>query len=127
MTEKSHVGMGQEYCPVCLEKTDEVVLLDKRLRNSLTNENFMGFKMCHEHKRLYAEKYIAMVCIDEDKSPRPFSLTTAVRTGTIMHIRKEVYEKMFDIPAPENDFNIAFCEEELATKLQKMQEEQQEE
>lgn len=36
--ERSYVGMGYALCPVCGTKHDEVVLLDKRLRDSLPRE-----------------------------------------------------------------------------------------
>lgn len=52
---KSYVGSGFSLCPVCGIKHDEVVLLDKRLSNSLERENFMGWAMCQEHERLRSE------------------------------------------------------------------------
>jgi len=45
-TMKSHVGMEQKVCPVCGQAFDTgVILLDKRLRNSLERKTVTGWDL----------------------------------------------------------------------------------
>lgn len=117
MNDKSHVGMGAYICPVCTKKHDEVVLIDKRLRKTLTKDEMMGFELCEEHKKLKDDDYIALVGIDDLKSTLPYDIATVYRTGKIAHIRTHVYEKIFDNTLPNNAFNIAFCDDEVFEKI----------
>jgi len=118
MTEKSYVGMAHHYCPLCLIKHDPLVLLDRRLKETLTNDEFAGFKLCDEHQKLKDDGFIALLCIDEDMSPRPISIATAHRTGSYMHLKADAYKQIIDTDLPENDFNLAFCSEEMVGILQ---------
>ena len=120
MTEKSHVGMGAHVCPVCTKRHDEVVLIDKRLKKTLTSDEMMGFKLCEEHQKLKDEDYIALVGIDENKSMQPYDIATVYRTGKIAHIRDSAYPQIFGTDAPSNAFNIALCDDETFTKLQQI-------
>jgi len=122
--EKSHAGLGYHLCPVCTKKHDEVVLLDKRLRNTLDHENFVGWEMCKEHQKLYDEDYVAFVVIDEEKSPQPFKIETVVRTGQLAHLKITAYNEIFDTEIPDNPARIAFCPQELIDMLQNIQQKQ---
>jgi hypothetical protein len=110
--EKSHVGMGFHVCPVCGQKHDEVVLLNRFLRNTLTQHEFMGWAMCEEHQKLCHEGYTALV----EVANQPKSLADAERTGNIAHVRNERWAQMFNMPLP--DKGIAFVEPEVFTMLQ---------
>jgi hypothetical protein len=113
--EKSHVGMGFHVCPVCLREHDEVVLLDRRLRKSLTRHEFVGWKMCEEHQRLKDEGYIALVCCEN----QPSSLQDAKRTGDLAHVKAEAWDKIFiNLPVPES--GMAFIDQEVFRKIQDM-------
>ena len=109
---KSHVGMGFSLCPVCGTKHDEVVLLDKSLRNSLDKDNFMGWALCPEHERLRAEGYIALIEVRNE----PKGLKDADRTGAIAHIRAEAWPRIFNQPLP--DKGITFVQEGVIAQLQ---------
>ena len=108
MTEKSHVGMGVSVCPICMREHDEVVLLDKRLQESLTKHEFMGWALCPEHEAMKAE-YIALIEVEEKPtgSTPHQQLANAKRTGEIAHVKREVAKEMFraDVPA---DLELAF-------------------
>ncbi len=115
--EKSHVGMGYEICPICHKEHTETVLLDKMLKNTLTNHMFTGFSLCEEHLKLYKDGYIALVAFDESKSKRPINIENAYLTGHTAHIKKEAYQKIFNEKLPENQFNICFCDNETLDRL----------
>lgn len=89
MTEKSHVGMGYKVCPVCHTKHDEVVLLDKRLRNTLERDNMMGYALCPEHEAMSGE-YLALVEMTGSYKDR-----TAAFTGNVAHVRRTVAAQIF--------------------------------
>jgi len=101
MSEKHYVGMGYDLCPVCGVKTHETVLLDKRLKPSLERENWTGWTMCDEHKKLSID-YIALVETVDDPAP---SQTTAKledveRTGRYVHVRRAAFNTIFGIEPP---------------------------
>lgn len=104
---KSHVGMGYHLCPVCGIKHDEVVLLDKHLRNTLEPESFVGLKMCAEHQQKYDEGYIALVEVT--------TVLTANRTGRIGHVAKSAWTALFNCPVPSTP--MAFVEPDVLDKL----------
>lgn len=77
---KSHVAMGTHICPVCFKKHHDVgvILLDKKLENTLEREVVMGYAVCNEHTK---EGYYTLVGINEDNN------TT---TGEVAWAKKEV-------------------------------------
>jgi hypothetical protein len=111
---KSHVGMGVHVCPVCGLEHDEVVLLDRFLRKSLTSKMFAGWKMCPEHQKLRDEDYTALI----EVTGKPTGLADADRTGRIAHVRNLAWPKIFDSMPP--DGGIAFAEVGMFDKLQIM-------
>ena len=114
-SDRSHVGMGVHVCPVCMKEHDEVVLLDKRLRPTLERRNFVGWKLCDEHEKLWEEGYIALVECTNDSPP---TLESVKRTGLIAHVRKEVWSNIFSGSVPDNP--IVFVQEGAIEKLQAM-------
>ena len=110
--DKSYVGMGIHVCPVCGVEHDEVVLLEKQLRNSLTQHEFVGWKLCLEHQEKFDEGYIALI----ECTNQPSGLANAKRTGGIAHVRAEVWPHLFDTPVPEQ--GICFVETGVLQKLQ---------
>jgi len=110
--DKSHVGMGHYICPVCGQNHGEEVLLNRFLRPTLTQNEFLGFAMCEEHQKLRDDGYTAMI----EVSNKPTGLADAIRTGQIAHIRNTAWPNLFDSLPP--DGGIAFAEVGLFTKLQ---------
>jgi len=120
---KSHVGMEQKVCPVCGKAFDTgVILLDKRMRNSLEHHTVTGWDLCPQHAKLWAKGYIALVECDPGKSTftgGTMKPENAFRTGRIAHIRKAVAARIFNagIPGP-----LAFVEPGVVDMLEEMQE-----
>lgn len=111
---KSHVGLGYSHCPVCLEITDEVVLLDKRLKDTLEKDNFMGWKPCSVHEQQFNEGYIALV---ETTSNNPSQLNDKGRTGNFAMIRKGAFDHIFNIATTPK---IVFIDPEAFKQLQEI-------
>lgn len=82
--EKSYVAMGIHICPVCFkEHSDEgVILLDKKLENSLERNVVMGYAVCNEHTK---DGYYTLIGINND---------TNETTGEVAWARKEVVNGM---------------------------------
>lgn len=78
--DKSHVAMGVHICPVCFKKhSDEgVILLDKKLENTLDREVVMGYAVCNEHTK---DGYYTLVGINNE---------TNTTTGEVAWAKKEV-------------------------------------
>ena len=112
---KSHVGMGHYLCPVCLEETDSVLLLDKRLKDSLDRDNFMGWEACTTHEQQFNEGYIALI---ETRTNNPSKLNDNGRTGNYAMIRKEAFSQLFNMPITSK---IVFIEIGILEKLQQIQ------
>lgn len=115
--QKSHVGMGHSLCPICCKEHDEVVLVDTRLRQTLTKDMITGWAMCPEHKRLKDEGYVALVEVSNTNAP---TLENAVRTGNLAHVRAEAWPHLFNVPVPER--GMCFVEPGAIQKLQKVTE-----
>lgn len=98
---KSHVGMGFHVCPICGTKHGEMVLIDKRLQDTLESENFVGWQMCAAHEEMYRQGYIALVEAKPSDLPSGNTLRGADRTGRIMHIAKDAWRSVLNCPVPE--------------------------
>lgn len=109
---KSYVGMAYHVCPVCGTEHDPAVLLDRRMRNTLTDHEFAGWQMCPEHQKLKDGGYVAMI----EVSNKPTGMANALRTGQIAHVRSEAWPKIFNSPVP--PAMVAFAEVGLFAQLQ---------
>lgn len=70
---KTHVAMGHEQCPVCGEKHNENVLLDRSLKDSFEDGEslFTGYSLCPEHQQERAEGYVFIIAVSgEDNTPQ---------------------------------------------------------
>jgi len=113
---KSYVGMGHSVCPVCGASHDEVILLNKRLRDTFEEgENLaLQWDLCPEHLKMKNDGYIALVeCKNE-----PHILEEAIRTGNIAHVRRSSWGNIFDIPAPKGP--LTFVQEGVIQQLQSL-------
>ena len=120
---KSYVTMEQNVCVVCAKPFDTgAILLDKRMRDKFESNTITDLGMCEEHQKLKDEGYIALVECDESKSgckgKSNCALEEAYRTSNIAHIKKAVFEKMFDIEIPEN--GMCFIDEEAFKQLENL-------
>jgi uncharacterized protein (UPF0212 family) len=117
--EKSHVGMGHEVCPVCGTNHNEVVLLDRRLRKTLTSDITTGMSLCPECKSKSAE-YLALVGVSNTGVSSKLNPQDAIRTGELVHIRRTVAKRIFNIPL-DDKLPMAFVDSEVINHLKKLQ------
>ena len=115
MSEKSHVGMLHRICPVCGEKANTDILLDKRLKNSLENDNYvLGNDLCDKCAEL-RKTHIPLVEADNGSHGDRLKPQEANRTGRHAFLRTEVFCRLFGGPAPTVPY--VFCDVELMDKL----------
>lgn len=101
--DKSHVSLEQKVCPVCGVTFDSgAILLDRRLRQSMERTTITGWDLCPDHQAKYDEGFIALVECDEAKGSgnKPDEVW---RTGPIVHIKQEAFDRVFDIPSTSGD------------------------
>ena len=128
-TDKSHVTMERAICIVCTAEHDTgAILLDTRLRKVFDRNTVTGWGMCADCERLKDDGYLALVGIDPDKSETSSDGDTikpedAHRTGNIVHIKNDVFGRMFDVEIPES--GVAFVDPEVIERLAKMEEERE--
>jgi hypothetical protein len=119
---KSFVTLEQHQCAVCGVAFDTgAILLDKRLNDRFEHKTLTGVSLCPEHKKRYDEGYVALIEVDPEQSVADGSKMTpenAHRTGTIAHVKRDVYAKAFNIPVP--DGPMAFCEPEVIKYLESL-------
>lgn len=102
---KSHVSLEQHRCMVCgVDYDTGVILLKKNLSPTLDRTTVTGMGLCPDHQALYDQGYIALVAVDPEKSGRPMANGNldpekAHRTGELAHLRREVFEQVFNVPA----------------------------
>ncbi len=92
---KSYVSMEQKLCPVCGETHGtNAILLDRRLRPSMERDTVTGYALCLKCQKLKDDGFIALIVCKN----QPTKLEEADRTGEIIHLKKSVCDKMFNIP-----------------------------
>lgn len=111
---KSFTGIGFNICPICGVRHNEVVLLDTRMRDTLSRDNFLGWETCPEHQQKLDEGFIALI----ECSNQPTNFADADRTGNYMMVRASVWEHIFNVPPPSQ--GIGFCPPEVTKQLQAM-------
>lgn len=116
---KSYVSVEQNVCLVCAKTFDtNALLLNKHLRKSMEERTVTGWGLCPEHQKLHDDGYVALVAIDQDRSPLPHKLDSVYRLGGVAHVRRSVWQDIFNCPPPEGP--MAFCDESLVEKLKGM-------
>jgi len=98
-TDKSYVSIEQKVCPACGKNFDSgSILLDRTLSKSMNGKTVTGFEICNECNK---PNYVLLVGIDSNKSTfspnRNINIENAYRTGEIIHIKKDVADKLFNI------------------------------
>ena len=86
---KSYVGMGYEVCPICYTKHNETILLNKRRKDSLEKDTFLGFKFCPEHEKT-RETHVALVEIANITKQARVKTEEAKPTGRYILMTKEI-------------------------------------
>lgn len=115
---KSYVTMEQHACVVCTKQYDTgSLLLDEQLRDRFEQHTVTACAgLCPDCKARSAQGYVALVGIDPDKSGRPLTPSSVWRTGMIAHIKRVVWDTVFNVPVP--DGPMAFVPDEVISMLQ---------
>lgn len=127
--DRNRVSLETNLCIVCSEVFDTGALLLQMRGKKPKLERTMctGFGMCEEHAKLRDDGYIACIGIDPTKSkikenglvdPR-----TVQRTGKVAHVRKHLFENVFDRPAVGPDgkmLSVVFMEPVCMDMLEKL-------
>jgi hypothetical protein len=102
--DKSYVTMEQRRCVVCCTSyATDALLMDTRLRNRFDRYTLTGWGLCPQCTDTMQKGYVALVGIDPNKSsvshgePKPDDV---FRTGDILWLRTEVWERVFNVPMP---------------------------
>jgi hypothetical protein len=119
MSEKSHVGMGFQVCPVTGHKHSESILLDKNMQDRIDKENFLGYSYSPEVVEKIKEGYVCLIEVnnitESADAKQALSLKDADRTGTYCFIKKELAADMFGIKGEVQE--IQFVSSEVITFL----------
>ncbi len=125
MNGKSHVSLEQHVCMVCGVTFDTgTILLDRRLRASMEQRTTIGWGLCAEHQKLADDGYVALIECAPQRSSVPSGAThmkpeQALRTGSIAHVKREVFARLFDVPIAA-DQPCVFVESGMIEQLQSL-------
>ena len=124
MSEKSFVAVEYAICPVCAEKHDVGILLDKRIKPRFpSTELTTHFELCKEHKEKLDEGFVALVGIDpsasEISSKDTLKMGDAYRIGKYALVKEIVFTQILNASIPEG--RISFCEEGVLDYLESLQ------
>jgi hypothetical protein len=99
-SDKSFVGILHYLCLVCMDEVNSDILLDKRLKDSLEKDNYtISSELCAECESKRAE-YIALVEVSNGTKAAVLKPSDAIRTGRIVHLRRSVWNNIFDSECP---------------------------
>lgn len=120
---KSYVTMEQKQCPICgtIEDTGSI-LMDKRLKERFDNYTITGLNYCKECQDKKDKGYLALIVAKETneiKNKGSIEFNEANRTGEIIHIKREAFNKLFKQKV-KADLDFMFCSEELRDKLKQL-------
>lgn len=127
---KSYVSVEQKVCQVCGTVYDTgSILLDTRIRNgklvdSMDRNTVTGYGLCEEHQKLFDEGYIALVECSNTNTRNTLTQANAIRTGNIVHLRREVAQRIFNTDQPA-DLPMVFIEIGVIEKLKAMMEDEE--
>lgn len=116
--EKSYVGLDTKVCPVCGQKHDVGVLLDKRLKNTLDRQNLTGYEECKDCKDKLVD-YTALVVVKNTETGKTLKQENADRTGELIWMKKEAFKRMFNA---QHNSPMVFIDEQVAEHLHKLAE-----
>ena len=116
MSEKTYVALQQAICPVCANKHDTGVIINRRLEKTFEPKIVTHWQMCPEHEKLKSEGYVALVGIDPAKSDGT-KLHEVFRTGSLAFLKADRWSDVFDIPEPEH--GVCYAENAVIDMLAK--------
>ena len=117
---KSHVSLEQHVCIVCGCPYDTgSILLNRRMTNTLEEHTVTGMGLCPEHLRMHNEGYVALVEAETPSDTSTVKEEDVSRTGRILHIRRTVARKMFNL-AFEEDMPMMWIEKRVFDMIEEM-------
>ena len=120
-----YVQLEQKMCPVCgvIHTHDCGILIHKKLRSIPKDKTVTGYGLCEEHDALFNDGYVALIGVNNTGTASKLSMEHADRTGTIAHIRRSVFNDIFNSPI-DDDLPLVFVDEQVITILNERMEEQ---
>jgi len=103
-------------CIVCGQDKNELVLLGAGYKGQAPMHMITGVEPCDNCRKKYLEEGDGVLLLEADSDKKP--------TGTLMVIKREAFERVFNIPVPPR--RIALIEDEAYHRLQTMMSEAQE-
>lgn len=103
MNSKSYVSLETNKCPICLTEYESgSIFLDKRLRNSLDHKTCTSFAgLCPDCQKLHTDGFLTLIGCEESKTVffknGNVKFEDAYRTGTLIRIKREAANKIFDL------------------------------
>lgn len=125
MSEKSHVSMEQHICLVCgLPFDTGSILLDRRLRASMTQRTTTGWGLCPEHQKLFDDGFVALIECDPQRSSIAATGASvkpehAYRTGQIAYLKRHAFANVFNVPVADEQ-PCVFVEPGVIARLNAM-------
>ena len=118
-SDKSYVTLEQHLCEVCAHPYDTgSLLLDSRLRKRFKHHTITAQKgLCATCGARAAEGYIAMVVVSNDHYNSTLKQSDANRTGEIIHVKRDAWTRLFNVPAPDSKLPLVFIDTEAAEKI----------
>ena len=115
---KSFVSMEQKQCIVCGEIYDSgSLLLNRRMTPNMEQHTLTGLGACPEHQKLADDGYIALIGVNESTKNSTLKPSEADRTGELVFLKKEAFEKMFTTKLDPGKFPMVYVSPELINEL----------
>lgn len=113
---KSHVGLGYTVCPVCLEKSADSILMDKKGREQFDDNKkyFTGLELCNKHQEAKDNDMVAIIVVRKEPTEENTFLNLD-RTGEVFHVDKKSFAKLFKAMPPAG--GIAIVPEHVGKEL----------
>ena len=110
----SHVALAEHICEICGSKHthNTEILIHKQLRDIPEDKRVTGFGLCKEHDALFQKGFLALVGAVPPEKGNRLQIEEAVRTGAIIHIKRELFNERFDAEVPES-LPMVFVDDEV--------------
>ena len=114
-----YVKMEKHVCVVCGHTYDTgAILLHKQLRS--IKEDVTGNGLCPDDQKKFNDGYIALVAVSNKGTSNTLKQEEAYRTGTIIHMKEEVFFNMVQQTPPSPRLPLVFIEEKVVELIKNM-------
>lgn len=110
MINEDYVAVAKKQCPICgkIHSHNCEILIHKQLKAISEEETFSGQGLCEEHDKLREEGYIALIEVKNAEDSTMLTAQQAKRTGRLVHIKRDIYNMIFNVPEDGKIVPIAF-------------------